>query len=151
MYKCRRTSVEDIHVLCFNARFYGLWGDGMGQGMAMDSEARCEENQAQKYGTIYAFKTPWYEIETHISHNLNFGFVKLDLKKGPVCKLWRHSLFLDWLCWFYFRPTWNSPWDHCRQYCWLKWAIQNMPKTRTLFLRQFLIVWRWLRTKFQIS
>ena len=47
MYKCRRTSVEDIHVLCFNARFYGLWGDGMGQGMAMDSEARCEENQAE--------------------------------------------------------------------------------------------------------
>ena len=58
----------------------------MGQGMAMDSEARCEENQAQKYGTIYAFKTPWYEIETHISHNLNFGFVKLGLKKGADCK-----------------------------------------------------------------
>ena len=33
--------------MSFNARFYGLWGDGMGQGMAMDSEARCEENQAQ--------------------------------------------------------------------------------------------------------
>ena len=123
-------------------------GDGNGQWGQM------WRKPGAKYGTIYAFKAPWYEIETHISHNLNFGFVKLDLKKGPVCKLWRHSLFLDWLCWFYFRPTWNSPWDHCRQYCWLQGEIQSMLKkygehhTFSETVSHCLV---WLRAKFQIS